>query len=154
MNIKLLSMPLVFVMTICLNAIVPPFAEAKSEINKNWRGLAIKGYDPVAYHTEGKPRKGSKTYEVDWKGATWRFASAANRDRFAASPEDYAPAYGGYCAWAVAQGKTAGVDPEKAWNLVDGRLYLNYNVNIKKEWEQDISGNIRKADANWPGVLQ
>lgn len=154
MNIKLLSILLVVGTVIFVHITVPSFAEAKSEINKNWRGLAIKGYDPVAFHTDGKPVKGSKTYEVEWKEAKWRFASAEHRDMFRANPEKFAPVYGGYCAWAVSQGTTAGVDPAKAWTLVDGKLYLNYNVKIQKEWEQDIPGHIRKADANWPGVLK
>ncbi len=132
---------------------VPSLAEAKSEINKNWRGLAIKGYDPVAYHKDGKPVEGSNKFEMEWKGAKWRFASAEHRDLFASDPEKYAPRYGGYCAWAVSQGYTAGVDPKNAWNIVDGRLYLNYNVEIKEKWEKDIPGHIQQADANWPGVL-
>ena len=131
----------------------PSPVEAKSEIYKNWRGLAIKGYDPVAYHTDGKPAVGSDKYELEWKDAKWRFASAAHRDLFKADPDKYAPRYGGYCAWAVSQGYTASVDPQNAWKIVDGRLYLNYNVDVKKTWEQDIPGNIKKADANWPGVL-
>ena len=131
----------------------PALAEAKSEIYKNWRGLAIKGYDPVAYHEKNEPLKGSNEYEFEWKGAKWRFASAAHRDLFASDPEKYAPRYGGYCAWAVSQGYTASVDPEKAWNIVDGKLYLNYNVEIKEKWEMDIPGHIQQADANWPGVL-
>lgn len=129
------------------------FAEAKSAINKSWLGVAIKGYDPVAYHTDGKPVKGSSAYELRWKGAQWRFASAENRDLFEADPAQYAPRYGGYCAWAVSEGYTADVDPENAWRIVAGRLYLNYDVDIQQEWEKDIPGHIQKADANWPGVL-
>ena len=132
---------------------VPSLAEAKGEIYKNWRGLAIKGYDPVAYHKKGEPVKGSGQHEIEWKGAKWRFASAAHRDLFASDPEKYAPRYGGYCAWAVSQGYTASVDPVNAWNIVDGKLYLNYNVEIKEKWEKDIPGHIQQADANWPGVL-
>ena len=68
--------------------------------------------------------------------------------------ENSAPGYGGYCAWAVSQGYTAGVDPKNAWSIVEGKLYLNYDVEVKKMWEKDIMGNIKKADANWPGVLE
>ena len=131
----------------------PTLAEANSEIYKDWRGVAIKGYDPVAFHREGKPVKGSSDYEFQWKDAEWRFASAENRDLFEADPGKYAPRYGGYCAWAVSEGYTASVDPKNAWNIVDGRLYLNYNAEIKQKWEEDIPGHIKKADANWPGVL-
>ncbi len=133
---------------------LPTLAVAQSEIYKNWRGIAIKGFDPVAFHREGKPVKGSGDFEIKWKDARWRFASAENRDLFEADPDKYAPRYGGYCAWAVSEGYTAGVDPKNAWSVVDGRLYLNYNAEIKQRWEEDIPGHIKKANANWPGVLK
>ena len=115
--------------------------------------LAVKGYDTVAYFTDGKPVKGSKKFTHAWKGAEWRFASAEHRDLFAADPEKYAPQYGGYCAWAVSQGSTAGIDP-KAWKIVDGKLYLNYSSKIQKKWEADIPGHIDAADGHWPKLLQ
>ncbi|MDJ0811677.1 MAG: YHS domain-containing (seleno)protein [Desulfobacterales bacterium] len=153
MKIEVRTVTLVVAAAIFISVAAPGLAEAKSEIYKNWRGVAIKGYDPVAFHTEGKPVKGSGDYELKWKDAKWRFASAENRDLFEADPEKYAPRYGGYCAWAVSEGYTASVDPENAWSIVDGRLYLNYNAEIKQKWEKDIPGHIKKADANWPGVL-
>lgn len=116
------------------------------------RGIAVDGSDVVAYFTEGKPVEGSSDITHDWNGVTWRFASAANRDSFAADPEAYAPQYGGYCAWAVAQGSTASTTPE-AWRIVDGKLYLNYSKRVQRRWEEDIPGHIKAADANWPGVL-
>jgi len=125
---------------------------AVEPVNSNWRGLAIKGYDPVAYFDAGKPVEGSSDFETMWGGATWRFASAANRDRFAKEPAKFAPQYGGYCSWAVSQGYTADIDPE-AWKIVDGKLYLNYNAKVQAKWQLDIPGNIRKADANWPGLV-
>jgi YHS domain-containing protein len=112
-------------------------------------GLAVDGYDPVAYFTDGKPVEGKKEHSFEWNGATWRFSSAANRDLFAAAPEKYAPQYGGYCAWAVSQGYTADADPE-AWKIVDGKLYLNYDKKVQAQWEKDVPGLIQKADANWP----
>ena len=154
MNIKRRAVPLVVATAFFLGMFLPSLAAAKSEIYKNWQGLAINGYDPVAYYKDGKPAKGSSKYELEWKDAKWRFASAENRDIFRANPEDFAPRYGGYCAWAVSQGYTAAVDPKNAWKIVEGKLYLNYNVEIKAKWEKDIPGNIRKADANWPGVLK
>ncbi len=153
MKIELRTVTLVVPAAIFFSVAAPTLAEAKSEIYKNWRGIAIKGYDPVAFHTEGKPVKGDSDYELKWKDAKWRFASAENRDLFEADPEKYAPRYGGYCAWAVSEGYTASVDPENAWSIVDGRLYLNYNAEVKQKWEKDIPGHIKKADANWPGVL-
>jgi YHS domain-containing protein len=154
MNIKRRTIVLVALTAISVSMLLPGVAAAKSEIYQNWRGLAIKGYDPVAFHKEGKAVKGSSSYELNWKDAKWRFASAENKDLFESNPEQYAPRYGGYCAWAVSQGYTASVDPKNAWNIVDDRLYLNYNAEIKEKWEQDIPRHIQKADANWPGVLK
>jgi len=114
-------------------------------------GAALRGYDTVAYFTAGEPTKGSRKITHDWMGTTWRFASAENRDLFAANPEKYAPRYGGYCAWAAAQGYTASTDPD-AWKIVDGKLYLNYSSRVQRTWERDVPGNITKADANWPGI--
>ncbi|MEO0756665.1 MAG: YHS domain-containing (seleno)protein [Cyanobacteria bacterium J06648_16] len=115
-------------------------------------GIAIRGADPVAYFTEGEYVPGAAEFTHDWQGATWQFASAENRDAFAADPEAYAPEYGGFCAWAVSQGQTASIEPT-AWKIVDGKLYLNYSDGIQKRWAKDIPGNIAKADENWPGVL-
>ena len=115
-------------------------------------GIAIDGTDAVAYFTEGRPVAGDPGLAHDYNGATWRFASAAHRDAFAADPAGYAPQYGGYCAWAVSQGYTASTIPE-AWRIVDGKLYLNFSRRIQRRWERDIPGHIAKADANWPGVL-
>lgn len=114
--------------------------------------LAVSGYDPVAYFAEGRPVEGQSALEYEWNGASWRFSSTQNRAAFKSDPEAYAPQYGGYCAWAVSQGYTAKSDPE-VWRIVDGKLYLNYSKDIQKRWEQDIPGNIAKADANWPKVL-
>ncbi|MCL5022025.1 MAG: hypothetical protein M1497_01415 [Nitrospirae bacterium] len=85
-------------------------------------------------------------------GAKWRFASAANRDLFRTDPEKYAPRYGGYCAYAVSQGKTADIDPD-AWAVFEGRLYLNLNKEVQEMWEKDMKEYIRKAEENWPRML-
>ena len=122
-----------------------------------YRGLfeeaAVGGYDAVAYFKIGAPVEGKKAFEHKYKNATWRFSTADNLAAFKADPDRYAPQYGGYCAWAVSQGYTAKGDP-KAWRIVNGRLYLNYNADIQKKWEQDIPGFIGKGDANWPKVLE
>jgi YHS domain-containing protein len=125
---------------------------AGEPVNSTFFGTAIKGFDPVAYFTEGRPVEGSRRFSYDWNGATWRFASALNRDLFIADPEAYAPQYGGYCAWAVAEGYTADIDPE-AWHIANGRLYLNYNQTIKERWLEDVTGHIAEGDANWPEIL-
>ncbi len=114
-------------------------------------GAAIKGYDPVAYFTDGKPVKGKAEFSHEWMGVSWRFASAEHRDAFAADPARYAPQYGGFCAWAVSQGYTAEIDPA-AWRIEGGKLYLNYSQSVQSRWAQDIPGNIGKADKNWPDI--
>lgn len=131
-------------------ALTLPLPALAGQVFTSW-GVAIRGTDPVAYFTEGRPVKGSSEFSAEWNGATWYFASAANRDTFLATPEAYAPQYGGFCAWAVAQGSTASTVPE-AWQIVDGKLYLNYSLDVQKQWEGDIPGNIAKADRNWPGL--
>lgn len=118
--------------------------------NTTYAGIGIKGYDPVAYFTDHKAVAGSDTITYDWKGVTWRFASAEHRDAFKASPEKYAPQYGGFCSWGVAQGKLFDIDPVNAWKVVDGKLYMNFNTDIEKKWEADIAGFIQKAETNWP----
>lgn len=115
-------------------------------------GLALGGHDPVAYFTEGQPTMGDPAISLDWNGATWHFASAEHRDRFAADPEAWAPRFGGYCAWAASQGYIAPGDP-RVWRIVEGRLYLNYNSRAQMLWEQDVSGAISKGEANWPRIL-
>jgi YHS domain-containing protein len=131
---------------------VPGPALAGGLINATFLGgTAIEGHDPVAYFTEGKPVEGSSAHTYQWKGATWKFWTKENRDAFAAAPQKFAPQYGGYCAWAVAQNSTAGIDPE-AWRIVDGKLYLNYSTGIQDRWAKDIPGNIAKGDANWPEI--
>ena len=129
------------------------FADKDPVYTGNFTNVAVEGYDPVAYFTEGKPVKGDKDFTTEYQGAEWRFSSQANLDAFLADPEKYAPQYGGYCAWAVSQGYTAKGDA-KHWKIVDGKLYLNYNSSIQKKWEKDIPGFIQSADASWPTVLE
>ena len=113
---------------------------------------AIRGYDPVAYFKVGAPTRGSDQFSTEWQGATFRFANADNLAAFEGDPAAYAPQYGGYCAYALAKGAIAGTVPE-AWSIVDGKLYLNYSSAVQQRWKQDIPGNIRAANANWPAVL-
>lgn len=115
--------------------------------------LAVSGHDPVAYFREGRPVEGRADLEYVWQGAVWRFSDEDSLAAFRDGPETYAPRYGGYCAWAVAEGYTASADPE-AWRIVDGRLYLNYSRSVQARWERDVPGNIERGDANWPGVLR
>ncbi|TGK08230.1 YHS domain protein [Leptospira selangorensis] len=109
---------------------------------------AIQGYDPVAYFKESKPKEGNPKFSFHWKGADWRFSSEKNLESFKKSPESFAPQYGGYCAYAMRDGETYETDP-KAWKIVSGKLYLNYNEKVHGFWERDIPGNIVKADNQW-----
>lgn len=140
---------LFFVLVATVTTAIRSASAAVEPINKNIFGTALKSYDAVAYFKESRPVKGRDEFRHDWMGAKWYFASAANRDEFARNPEKYAPQFGGYCAWAVAQGYTASIDPE-AWRIVDGKLYLNYSKDVQKKWEADIPGFIKQGNENWP----
>lgn len=131
----------------------PALAELDPVYTAPGSGLAVSGHDPVAYFREGRPAEGRADLEFIWQGATWRFANEDNLAAFRDDPEAYAPRYGGYCAWAVAEGYTASADPE-AWRIVDGLLYLNYSRSVQARWERDVPGNIERGDANWPEVLR
>jgi YHS domain-containing protein len=126
---------------------------AASPINIDSNGIAIKGYDPVAYFTMDKPVKGDNTFEYEWEGAKWRFSSQNHMKLFMEDPDKYAPRYGGYCAYGVAVDALFDIQPE-AWSIVDSKLYLNKNLDVRETWRKDIPGNIKKADMNWPGVLK
>jgi len=115
-------------------------------------GVALRGHDPVAYFKDRRPVKGSPEYRAVHKGSTFLFASPANRDAFVATPELYAPQYGGYCAFGLAGGYKAATDPA-AFTIEGGKLYLNYNAAVQKQWSADIPGFIAKADRNWPSVM-
>lgn len=113
--------------------------------------LAIGGYDAVGYFESRDAVRGDSRFTHDWNGATWHFASAANRDKFAANPQTYAPQYDGYCGYAAAFESKAHGDPE-VWEIVDGKLYLNLSSGVQRRWQRDIPGFISKADAAWPSV--
>jgi hypothetical protein len=125
---------------------------SRPAVNKDGQGLAIKGYDVVAYAAVGAATKGNPRIQYRYNDATWQFASIDHRDRFVKTPQKYVPQFGGYCSWAVSRGYTADVDPE-SWKIVGGKLYLLYSKSVQRRWEQDIPGNIARAQANWPSVL-
>lgn len=114
--------------------------------------LAVGGYDAVAYFKEGKPVLGKAEFATEYKGATWQFASKENLEAFKTAPANYAPQYGGYCAWAIAHNYTASGDPQ-VWKIVNGKLYLNYDRDVQAKWETDIPGFIASGNRNWPGAL-
>lgn len=123
-------------------------ALASGPVNISRSGVAIGGYDAVAYHTMGKAVKGSPKFTTYWMHAAWHFANARHRDMFDANPEKYAPAYGGYCAYGIAFGLKMRIDP-KAWRIVNGQLYLNQDADVQRAWEQDSFYYIEQGDRSW-----
>lgn len=116
------------------------------------RGVAIHGIDPVAYGTQAAPVPGDPAITHDWNGATWQFATTANRDLFAAEPVRHAPAFGGYCAFAASRGYLAPTIPE-AWSIHEGRLFLNASLRARRLWTAELPGVIAAGEANWPAIL-
>lgn len=113
-------------------------------------GVAILGYDPVAYFTDNKPMQGSEEFSYDWLGTPWHFASREHLDLFRSEPVKYAPQFGGYCAGEIAaDGITVNIDPT-AWRIIDGKLYLSYNKPTDAEWEAYAKDDLPKAEAYWP----
>lgn len=113
--------------------------------------VAIRGYDPVAYFRDGGPRPGKPEFSVRHGGATWRFASAEHKALFEADPQRYLPAYGGFCAYGTSRGYLVKIEPE-AWSIVNGRLYLNYDLGVRKTWLGDTKKYIARAEAGWPNL--
>lgn len=131
----------------------PPINTLKNSFFGGRTGTAINGYDTVAYFTDGKPVPGSDSFSYEWKGAKWKFASQAHLDLFKADPEKYAPQYGGYCAYGVAQGGLVKVEPDQ-FTVLGGKLYLNYDADVQAKWRKDPTGFIKSADAKFPGLLK
>lgn len=121
-------------------------------VNVERSGVGLKGYDPVGYFNAGRPVEGDPTITAVHDGTLYAFASTANRDAFVVEPERYLPAYGGFCAMAMSFGKKVDIDPN-AWKIVDGKLYVQANIRAAEVWQQDIPGNITKADGLWPTVM-
>lgn len=117
-------------------------------VNTDGENVALKGFDAVAYFAVENAVAGNPKYEYAWNGAKWLFSNAENLERFKQNPEAYAPQYGGYCSYAVSKGYTADGDPN-AWKIVDGKLYLNYNPEVKEIWEKELQQNIKKGQEHW-----
>jgi YHS domain-containing protein len=131
----------------------PPINTLKSGLFGGRSDTAILGYDPVAYFTDGKPVKGSDAFVADWMGAKWKFASQAHLDLFKASPDKYAPQYGGYCAYGVSQDNLVSIEPDK-FKVLDGKLYLNYDADVQAKWIKDPQGYIKTADSKFQALLR
>ena len=126
---------------------------AKRYVNVDRRGLALQGYDPVAYFTQNKAVKGDKTIVSNYHGATYRFASQDNKSAFDADPVKYEPQFGGFCGYAVSEGHTASIDAE-AFVIMDGRLILQYSRKVLGMWNEDPANRLKSADKNWPGIAE
>jgi YHS domain-containing protein len=127
--------------------LVAATAQEQPRVNAE-NGVAIKGYDTVAYFTDGRPIQGKADYQYSWDDVTWRFASLAHREQFAADPERYAPQYGGFCAGSMYFGEAVAADPT-AWKIVDGKLYLFAKPAFADRWSSDAAERIQAADENW-----
>ena len=131
-------------------------AGMETTVNVTSDGIAIGGWDTVAYFTEESAVRGMPEFSHEWDGATWLFSSAANRDLFASEPEAYAPEFGGWCAYALSQGRYAAeVEPANAWTVRDGRLYLNWNASVRERWlGSNVANGIRVGERNWELVVK
>src|SRR5271156_3724314 len=132
-------------------AVTTPAIAAGPEVNVTITGLALRGYDPVAYFTDGKPVIGDYTITTQHDGATYRFASEDHKALFLKDPTKYLPEYGGFCAYGTAKGVKVDGDPT-VWKIVDNKLYLNLAPAVATRWDQDISGYIKTADEKWKVV--
>jgi hypothetical protein len=131
----------------------PPINTLKTGFFGGRTDTAINGYDTVAYFTLGRAVKGLDTLVVEWMGAKWKFSTHAHLDLFKANPEKYAPQYGGYCAYGVAQGSLVKIEADQ-FTVRDGKLYLNFDASIQEKWLKDPAGFIREADRKFPALLK
>ena len=144
---------LVTVCVMLVMALATHGAHAGSAVNVTPDGIAIDGYDTVAYFTQGEAAKGDPAFSHEWNGATWHFANAENRDRFIADPEAYAPQFGGWCAYALSVGEYAAeVDPAAAWRVVDDKLYLNWDEQVQRQWTSGMDARITRGAHHWETV--
>ena len=131
----------------------PAINTLKNSILGGRTDTAINGYDSVAYFTLGKPVRGQENLVYEWMGAKWKFSSQANLELFKADPQKYAPQYGGYCAYGVAEGALVKVEPDQ-FTVLDGKLYLNYDADVQAKWRKDPAGYIKVADERFPTLLK
>ena len=125
----------------------------KRLVNTDKQGLALRGHDPVAFFTAGKPVAGDYRYESNYQGTRYRFSSAENKKLFDAEPAKYIPQFGGYCAYGVSRGYAVDVELD-AFQIVDGRLLMQYNKDVRDKFNEAPQANLKKADENWPKVVE
>lgn len=132
---------------------LPAFAQTKMLLNLDRSGVAVQGYDPVAFFTDGKPVKGDPKFVSKRDGAIYFFASRKHKDLFNADPAKYEPSFGGYCAYGVSRDRLVEIDVD-AFQIVDGKLLLQYSKGVRDDFNKEQSGNLAKANANWPGLVE
>lgn len=143
---------LAFAITLFLGLGDAASAQSKTLLNVDRSGLAVQGYDVVAFFTDSKPVKGNPQFTSAHSGGTYQFASAEHKAAFDKEPAKYAPQFGGYCAYGVSKGSLVNIEPD-AFQVVGGRLLLQYDKGIREKFNKDAPGNLGKADANWPGLV-
>ncbi|MEL0437439.1 YHS domain-containing (seleno)protein [Phycobacter sp. K97] len=143
---------MILVLSLCLFA-APQRGMADMALFSAQDGVAIGGYDPVAFFETGHAVQGSAEHALMWKGAVWRFSSAGNQMRFEMNPWAYAPMFGGYCAFAMAQGRLTTADPE-LWVIVEGELFLLNSPQVRARWQDEAEALIAEARAHWPQALR
>ena len=141
------------VATLMILLALPSLAQAKELNNLDGNGLALQGYDPVGFFTDNRPVKGNQQFQSQYHGATYYFASAEHKAAFDKEPAKYEPQFGGFCAYGASRGKTVPIKIE-AWQIVNGRLLMQYDLDVKGKFNTDPQGNLSKADKNWPGLVE
>ena len=130
-----------------------PMAHMKVLVNVDRHGVGLGGYDPVNFFTDSAAVMGDSTYRASYGGATYWFRSEAHRALFQATPEKYVPQFGGFCAYGVSKGHAVPIQID-TWQLINGRLTLNYDTSVQATFNQDVAGNLTRANASWPAIVE
>jgi YHS domain-containing protein len=127
-------------------------AQTTAPLNQTTEGVAMDGFDVVAYFADGAPAKGTPDHAVEYQGAQWLFSSAAHAATFSADPAKYAPKNNGWCSYAVSEGYAADVDFVDGWSVIDGALYLNYSEPVRAIFLSEQARRVPASATNWPTV--
>lgn len=129
------------------------FASGKKLYNLDKQGVALEGYDAVAFFTDNRPVKGQPQFRSDYDGATYYFASADHKAQFDAAPAKYQPQFGGYCAYGASKGDLVTVEID-AFQIYNGRLLMQYSKSVREKFNKDPENNLKRADQNWPQLVE
>jgi YHS domain-containing protein len=142
-----------FILFLTLAALaLPVFAQDKILVNTDAAGVALQGYDPVAFFTDKQPVNGDPKFVTKRGGAIYFFASKEHKELFLKDPMKYEPCFGGYCAYGVSRNKLVEIDV-RAFQIVDGKLLLQYSKDVRDDFNKDSKGNLAKATGNWPALV-